>query len=129
MRISDWSQTCALPIWLLIIEHVDFMRVDELCKFKRLLAFQLHRFRFFGIEQHIAALLIFEAFQNLVRIDRPYAGHNLFIFDGFPRWFVYLPKGNLSAAFGGRIDFHCYVDQRQPDLRSEEHTSELQSLM
>src|SRR3546814_14380179 len=66
--------------------------------------------------QHIAALLIFEAFQNLVRIDRPYAGHNLFIFDGFPRWFVYLPKGNLSAAFGGRIDFHCYGDQRQPDI-------------
>src|SRR3546814_16151777 len=66
-------QTCALPIYnesllrkivgghhiigLLIIEHVDLMRIDELRKFKRLLAFQLHRFRFFGIEQHIAALL------------------------------------------------------------------------
>ena len=68
-------------VGLFKIDHVDILGIDKLGQFKCLLALQFDPFDFGVVEQNVLAFGIFEAFDNLVDIDRADPRHHLFVFD------------------------------------------------
>ena len=68
-------------IRLLEVHRVDAVVVDELDEVERLAALELHALDLLGIEQDVMALRDLIALDDLVAVDRPDAGHDLFIFD------------------------------------------------
>ena len=73
------------------------MRVDELDKFKRLLALDLDRFDLAFLKQDVIALRNLVAFYDLVSVDRSHALNDLLIRNALARGFVYLSKPDLRA--------------------------------
>ena len=75
-------------IRLLVIEHVDLARVDELREFQRLLRLELHRIDLVLFEQDIFALRDLIALHDLVCVDRADAGNDLVVMDRLARGLV-----------------------------------------
>ena len=101
---------------LFIIQHVDCIGIDELHQFQRPLRLQLDRFDLLIVEQHVIALGDFEALDDLVAINRPDPGHDLFIRDRLARRFVDLAKADRRAGLGGGEYLDRDRHQSQPDL-------------
>src|SRR3546814_10754905 len=101
MRISDWSSTCALPIYEVDVGHA---------------AVAAHH-------QHIGEIALGAAEHMLVAIDAVVAG-----IAGADRHRVIIVEHRLHRGGGLEID-DADVAFAAGDPRSEEHTSELQSLM
>jgi len=99
-----------------VVERRDFGVVDELNKVERFLGFELHRFEFVVVEQHVLALFVFVALADILGIHRADALDHLLVMDALAGRLVDLIEGRGSTGFVSRKHLHIDRNEAQAKL-------------
>src|SRR5690606_16992174 len=95
---------------------------NELGQLHGLAGLELYRVDLVVGEKDIVALFVFEAFDDLVLVDRTDASHHFFVVDRLAAWFMDLSEARLGVRPGGAEQLNGNRNERKTKLAFPDRT-------